>query len=1243
MSKIELLAMSGVRSFHPDKAQVIDFRSPVTMIIGNNGCGKTTILEALRMAISGIMPPNSSNGRSFITDPKMINRVETKCCIKLQFKSISNQEIIATKNLTLSLASGKEECKKVEQALKFKHEEGNWSTIPYSVSQIDKQLTELLGVSKSVIENVILCHQEDSLWPFSENQTLKNVFDELFDTAKISKMSENLKRSIKERKATLKDQRMMMEVSKGSYERHYLLVEEFAVNLKKSTQLLEEIKESESKIENDEDLSSIGPLQRNIGAAEVHIENLTKTLQQYNDEVALMKPKSRMLIFQRLNNKEITFFDGEAVEHFLRETQITLDNLKEEYNNDENETFIDDQEFHSTSTIRANINFENKLELCKINITHLSSVIKKMTVETNDKLDDVIENLRQKNTRTLIQEIKGLIERTFLSAIDNISFSNPETLEKEKEVVIKCQKKSEERLNSVYANISNIDQIQKQKEIALKEKLLLLNNRIEAFKRKENAHEIMTLKNNLSIEKEKLEMTITKRDILREEITKTSDILEELRNEISMCKKAITSKKYREYEHIREIIFKKLAMSNSEILTSLQITEKTNNMESELRIADEKKADIKALISLETANKKKKEESIESLSRRIEEFRIFFKNHNVRVDVNNPYDSYKKMKDQLNDEKNKTNLTRHYLEEFLPEILEDSIISGRCFVCDRSIPPELIPHIESSFHPKVEKKKRCMNESEEGLQIDLARFELLNKYKKEIKEFQHCLEESRSHENDINESSLKICNFVYEQKKIEEDVKVLSEKLQEMRNLQNIYIKLESIDMNEVSFDINCDNIKDEAAVRIMNAQEQNINKKLSNEQTTIKGYEGIITSLTDKIYLLEIKIRDISGLEVDDNMGEDNFNHNTKEEVIELIKVTKSEIDQLPYKIESENFALNKEKNDLLKAISNMTSLIEKISGLSTIISNNPFPDLKKKLESRLISLLALDEFSRKVNSFINASIERFKIQHSLEKSKDDKQKLLLAESRIADKKRMYDDIIKTINEKKGKVNLINSLISEQLPKMQKSASTELELSKLMTQCEFNRLLIEDMEVIQKSLDSALVQFHTEKINEINKIIHNIWKETYQGNDIDTIRIVSECIDDTSNKVNKKNYNYQIILETKDHRKMVMKGRCSAGQRLLASIVIRLALSEAFCLNCGFLALDEPTTYLDEHNIEHLAIFLKKLMKSREHYQNFQLVVITHDTHFLELLSSKITHYFKISKNLDGFSQIEKMIVEDH
>jgi DNA repair exonuclease SbcCD ATPase subunit len=61
-------------------------------------------------------------------------------------------------------------------------------------------------------------------------------------------------------------------------------------------------------------------------------------------------------------------------------------------------------------------------------------------------------------------------------------------------------------------------------------------------------------------------------------------------------------------------------------------------------------------------------------------------------------------------------------------------------------------------------------------------------------------------------------------------------------------------------------------------------------------------------------------------------------------------------------------------------------------------------------------------------------------------------------------------------------------------------------------------------------------------------------------------------------------VVMTKDQVEMDMRGRCSAGQKMLASIIIRLALSDSFGQNCGILALDEPTNALDTENIDALA-----------------------------------------------------------
>ena len=69
---------------------------------------------------------------------------------------------------------------------------------------------------------------------------------------------------------------------------------------------------------------------------------------------------------------------------------------------------------------------------------------------------------------------------------------------------------------------------------------------------------------------------------------------------------------------------------------------------------------------------------------------------------------------------------------------------------------------------------------------------------------------------------------------------------------------------------------------------------------------------------------------------------------------------------------------------------------------------------------------------------------------------------------------------------------------------------------------------------------------------------------------------------------------------------------QVLACLIIRLALAETFCLNCGILALDEPTTNLDAANAASLAEALRQIMEARRAQSNFQLVVITHDERYV-------------------------------
>ncbi|GMF99870.1 unnamed protein product [[Candida] boidinii] len=106
------------------------------------------------------------------------------------------------------------------------------------------------------------------------------------------------------------------------------------------------------------------------------------------------------------------------------------------------------------------------------------------------------------------------------------------------------------------------------------------------------------------------------------------------------------------------------------------------------------------------------------------------------------------------------------------------------------------------------------------------------------------------------------------------------------------------------------------------------------------------------------------------------------------------------------------------------------------------------------------------------------------------------------------------------------------------------------------------------------------------------------------------------------------------------MRGRCSAGQRVLVSIIIRLALAECFGTNFGMITLDEPTTNLDDDNIESLARALSSIISLRKFQRNFQLIVITHDEKFLRYMNAiQFTdHYYRIKRDERQKSEINRV-----
>lgn len=68
--------------------------------------------------------------------------------------------------------------------LSVRSRHGEKVSLSSKCAEIDREMISALGVSKSVLNNVIFCHQEESNWPLSEGKALKQKFDEIFSATR---------------------------------------------------------------------------------------------------------------------------------------------------------------------------------------------------------------------------------------------------------------------------------------------------------------------------------------------------------------------------------------------------------------------------------------------------------------------------------------------------------------------------------------------------------------------------------------------------------------------------------------------------------------------------------------------------------------------------------------------------------------------------------------------------------------------------------------------------------------------------------------------------------------------------------------------------------------------------------------------------------------------------------------------------------------------------------------------------
>ena len=101
--------------------------------------------------------------------------------------------MVVARNLQLTVKKNTRQQKTLEGSLLTKSKNGERTSISSRVAELDQIMPHHLGVSKAVLDFVIFCHQDESLWPMSEPAPLKKKFDEIFEALKYTKAIDNIK------------------------------------------------------------------------------------------------------------------------------------------------------------------------------------------------------------------------------------------------------------------------------------------------------------------------------------------------------------------------------------------------------------------------------------------------------------------------------------------------------------------------------------------------------------------------------------------------------------------------------------------------------------------------------------------------------------------------------------------------------------------------------------------------------------------------------------------------------------------------------------------------------------------------------------------------------------------------------------------------------------------------------------------------------------------------------------------
>eukprot|EP00850_Spirogloea_muscicola_P018610 SM000172S03083 [mRNA] locus=s172:238718:247159:+ [translate_table: standard] len=1321
MSTIDKMLIKGIRSFSPDNTSVIGFFKPLTLIVGPNGAGKTTIIECLKHACTGELPPNARSGHSFINDPKVAGETETKGQIKLRFRTAAGKDVVCIRSFQLTQKASKLEYKAIESVLQtINAQTGEKVCLSYRCADMDREVPTLMGVSKAVLENVIFVHQDEANWPLAEAAVLKRKFDDIFSATRYTKALEVIKKLHKDQAQLLKEYKLKLDHLQTLRDAAYRLKENVEVDKQKSDHLQAHIKELEDKIK----------------AAQTRIEDvegLLKRMQSLQDDVQKKEAARSVLVRQKVQQynelEEASDDTLEELEEWQAKFGETVGTMRLNISKMERET----------SDIRAQLdndkaaymrNLTSKGRLQSEADTHaenrrdrdscLQSILQKHGIGNTGPLplsDDAASTFYKQSVQKM-EQLKHIFAQ-----LKEGNRAEEQKLTSKMEVVQSKYLESQQQVKSNFSQKTRLQGRSQELERLVEESTLSEGDvkRIDEKERSTKAEadmiatkireknfddvidmgrsELFSLENRIkALQREKDGLTEESSDRVRlkskkEELQGKDSTLQKLYEDHSgsfekiLKNKALAAKDVtRELE--RQILMRKTARTDAD-----SATKEAGN---EVAVLSRKSEDIRAELQQKEQERDAKRQLLVTRMTSVVD---------KALDLDRFQDQMEKAAEDQ-DAQARVESMADGLARCLGGFERIARDTHSCPACHRPFTPEEEDTFVSqqrsasvTSREKLQEIKRVKDKADIRFkQLDALK-PIYEEYKKlqglvipALKETARQLQEqlriaTERHDDRLGELA-QVSTEVEEAEKLKtpaDRIEVLHKEVEVMRRqVEEMEFRLETASqglrsVEDVNTDIaNLEEKRDEASRRVeklreeqqhlkddwtawnlrwRNAREEKI--RIASELQKVNEMRVELKRVVEEVDLLEASsqalTRELEPLKKEQEelaMGRAKFRERAQAEENQLddeLRVIVRDIDQLrTVNAKVENYVAAGKEDRLKEITENLAQSQAQQQALEARLATK-----LEELGSNQDLLREQASVKRNIDDNINyrkTVMEEEKLAAQIEATQvqivnigdpnalESELKSLLQEKQgwLADQNRSKG----TLLAYEGNIAKDQSdLRAPQYKDIDRKYRTQL------IQLKTTEMANRDLDKYYKALDRALMRFHTLKMEEINKIIKELWQQTYRGQDIDYIEIRSDAegqgtrsyayraaalLANTDSALLVPPFGMHKVVMKSGDAELDMRGRCSAGQKVLASLIIRLALAETFCLNCGILALDEPTTNLDGPNADSLAAALLRIMEDRKGQENFQLIVITHDEHFAQMIGQRqhAEQYYRIAKD---------------